>query len=110
MQEKIKQQIEGFISKTKEHKIDWITVNAKAYRFGKTVDNRTFTVTVQEHATTPINYILTVQITNPNEVLLQIQTHQEQDYRELVKALYDGVIEANKGQNIREIDKLLDSI
>ncbi len=110
MQEKIKKQIEGFISRTKEHKIDWITINAKAYRFVKSVEGRNFTVTVQEHATTPVNYILTVQTTNPNEVLLQIQTHQEKEYREIIKALFDGVIEANKGQNLREIDKLLDSL
>ena len=119
---KIIEQINKFIEKSKQRKIPWKFLNQNLVRWVKEdiKTKRTFTITLQTLQSVAsvvgglikndLNYVLTVQATNPNEVILQVNTAGQLELRELLKQLFDEAMSISKGASTEVIDKLLEDL
>lgn len=111
---KLTQQINQFIEKTSQKKIDWKYLNANTVRFTKLIKgNRNYTVTLQMQRTKPNeNYIFTIQTNNPPQVLLQLQTSISNmvAYRSRIKELFEMAMQQSQLDSVEAIDDLLKDI
>ena len=119
---KIIEQINKFIEKSKQRKIPWKFLNQNLVRWVKEdiKTKRTFTITLQTLQSVAsvvgglikndLNYVLTVQATNPKEVILQVNTAGQLELRELLKQLFDEAMSISKGASTEVIDKLLEDL
>ncbi len=114
MDNKITEQIERILQKTKDGKIPWKYSNANVVRWTRQDIDRLFTVTIQTQ-TVPMaigqvrkqNYTLTIQATNPNEIALQINANTMPSYYELLKTLFEEAMKVSQASSSDIIDKLL---
>jgi len=119
--EKIIEQINKLIDRTKENKISWKAVGTNLLRWVKNEEGRMFTVTLQVQQLpvrigipgTPIvnnltsNYFFTIQGTNPNEVILQVNSNLNQEFKEPLESLFTEAMKLSRDSSAEVIDKLL---
>lgn len=111
MADKITEQIQGFIKKTEEKKVDWKLLSPTVVRFSKQIDSNTLIATLQSQGVPPnITYIFTIQGSNPSVVLLQIQTSAMPQYKNDLTKLFELAMGDSKINSSKEIDDLLNSI
>ncbi|MES2023636.1 MAG: hypothetical protein V4439_03050 [Patescibacteria group bacterium] len=118
---KILEQIKKLIEKSKEEKIPWKSANSNLVRWIKQEDDRSFTITLQIQQMAMIinrsippslgqnnnNYVFTIQATNPNEVILQVNTVIDSSYKESLRILFNTAMAVSKNTSVEVIDKLL---
>jgi len=109
---KIKEQIIQFIKKTEEKRIDWKYLNANTVRFIKKIEgNKNYTVTIAIQRTKPNpNFVFTIQSSNPNQVLLQLQTANQPEHRDAINHLFHIAFEQSQSDTIEAIDDLLNNL
>jgi hypothetical protein len=115
MENNINTQIEKLIAKTNDGKISWKTIGQNNFRWTKQDGTRLYTTTLQKQILPPNsiniiskeNYILTIQSTNPNEIILQINTNSDITIAQSLKDLYNCVTLFTRGNSADIIDKLL---
>lgn len=113
---KIIEQIKKLTETTKQKKLPWRFANANLVRWVKQDGDRTFTVTLQTQQVPqapniqrPSNFVLTIQATNPPEVILQVNTATSTDapLRDQLKILFDEAMSMSQETSADIIDKLL---
>ncbi len=111
---KIIQQIQKMIAATEANKIPWKFSNTTNVRWVRQEENRLFTITLQAiplNAFRPenltANYSLTIQATNPNEIILQINTNTESGYLPYLKKLFEAAMNISRQASSDFLDKLL---
>lgn len=109
------EQIKILIEKSNSGDIPWTTVNANVNRWIRVINNRTFTTTIQRQpikrgTTTTNNWILTILGTNPNEVILQINTSNEATFKELLSELYSSSNLASQKNSAEILNKLMNDL
>ncbi|MCX6752312.1 MAG: hypothetical protein NTZ87_02315 [Candidatus Nomurabacteria bacterium] len=120
--EKILEQINQLRKKTSERKITWKFVNPILVRWVREDSGKNFTVTLQTmqmativrpgQPTTSVNknYVLTIQSTNPSEVLLQVNTALYPLLKEPLEQLFNEAMAVSKDTSAEVIDKLLKNL
>lgn len=111
-------QIEKLISKTEEGKIVWKSVSVNNLRWTRQDGNSLFTVTLQKQIPTfnfqnTANrgiYSLTIQSTNPNEIILQVNTSMDATLFNSLDKLYMFALNSSRTNSANIIDKLLDDL
>ncbi|MBK7854859.1 MAG: hypothetical protein IPJ79_08095 [Bacteroidetes bacterium] len=109
---KITAQIQKLLDKTREKKLPWKYANANTVRWVRQDGSRLFTVTLTVQQT-PLginrinNYSLTIQATNPNEIVLQINTTTDETYRVILSELFAEAMNLSREGSSDIIDKLL---
>lgn len=111
---KLIEQIKKLTETTKLKKLPWRFANANLVRWVKQDGDRTFTVTLQMQPTPqtlnvqrPNNFVLTIQATNPPEVILQVNTTTDSTVRENLKVLFDEAMVMSQETSADIIDKLI---
>jgi hypothetical protein len=114
MNTQIQDQINKVIEATDADKIEWRVTNDNVLRWVKIDEGRTFTTTIQKRPsivfsnTSPISrFIFTIQATNPNEILLQINSANNGEYLELLKQMFEKADQSSRKSTVNAVDKLL---
>ncbi len=119
---KIIEQINKITKLTTGNKISWTSPNINLARWIKEDKGRTFTTTIQSMQMGGIvfpgqptvirrnNYVFTIQATNPNEVILQINTTQDPSFLEPLEALLKEAMKISKNTSVDAINKLLENL
>jgi hypothetical protein len=114
---KIIEQLNTLIQKTKERKISWKLIsNQKIARWIKSEKARVFIFTLQ--ALPPFspttsqasNYAITIQIANPDETLLQLNTTTEPLFKTKLEELFKEIILISENRSIETINDFLANI
>jgi hypothetical protein len=111
-------QLQKFLQKTKERKLPWKDAGSNVFRWIKQEGNRLFTTTLQFQQTGVIRtpgavgvakkiYTLTIQATNPNEIVFQVNTARDPYVFDILDQLFQEVTIASKESSADIIDKLL---
>jgi len=108
-------ELNELIEKSNRGDIPWTTMNANANRWISTIDSRTYTTTIQKQPIrqgniTVNNFILTIQATNPNEVILQLNTQIEITFKELLEKLFTSANLASKKNSADVLRKLMSNL
>ncbi len=111
-------QIEKLILKTTEGRIEWKTVGANNLRWVKQDNTRLYTTTLQKQISNPsipnqlsrVVYALTIQSTNPNEIILQINTNIDNSTFEVMERLFIVALDYSRHNSANIIDKLLEDL
>ncbi|BDA80177.1 hypothetical protein LPTSP3_g31070 [Leptospira kobayashii] len=122
MDDELIKQLENLISYTKKNKIPWKFLNEQTFRWTKqeTLKSNQLITTIQyagKQQRATLNdlselfdyYILTIQSTNPSELLLQI-TSNEKIYQEKLNDLFNAARNASKVTTANVLKNLLDNI
>ena len=116
------EQINRIIEKTRQKKIPWRSLNQNLVRWTKEdkASNKTFITTIQMlqsvasviggHIEKDSNYVFTIQSTNPNDVVMQINTTSQPETKESIKQLFSEAMSISKDTSIDIINKLLNNI
>ena len=119
---KILEQINKLKDKTSEKKIPWKFINQNLIRWTREDGGKTFMVSLQmmQMATIVIpgrpmssanrNYVLTIQSTNPSEVLLQTNTAINPSFKEPLEQLFQEALATSNDTSAKVIDKLLENL
>lgn len=118
MENNLTLQIQKLIDKTKEGKISWKLVAPNNVRWLKQNAERLFTTSLQKQGlpsnsfamTNRVILNLTIQATNPNEIVLQINTNDDDYCLGLLIELFDIAQNSSREYSANIIDNLLDDI
>ena len=110
-------QINKLSEKTKEKKIIWEIINKNLSRWAQKDEDRNFITTLQmqplitygSHTPDKI-YFLTIQASNPIEILLQVTSRANKDLKSCLENLYETVMSISEEVKIEKINKLIDGI
>ena len=98
-------QIQKLIDKTVEGKIDWIFISEFEYKWTQQNADRLYVTTLsQTTLSKPIQYMLTIQSINPNQIIMELKNETE------LNALFYTVSNFSKDNAANIIDTLLESV
>ena len=113
MSQGLKNQLQSFIKKTEEGKVPWKFINQNAIQWVKQEGNRVYTTTIQVQPNQRINnsvqnnYILSIHVSNPNEVVLQLNGMTDTIVLHDLMTLFEKANLHSKSAQSEIIDKLL---
>ncbi len=119
---KIIEQIKKLTQKSKDKKIDWSFVNSNLIRFIKREGLRIFTITLQTQrlariintanrdVLSNINYIITIQATNPIEIILQANSATDPLLKDSLSELFTEATNSSTDKTVDVISKLIDNL
>ncbi len=110
-------QINKLSEKTKERKIVWEIINKNLSRWVQKDEDRNFITTLQmqplitygSHIPDKI-YFLTIQASNPIEILLQVTSKSNGEIKPCLENLYDIVMSISEEAKIEKINNLIEGI
>jgi hypothetical protein len=115
--ENIIKQINKLTEKTKERKLDWKVVNENFFRWVQQSGLKVFNTSLQRQIlvsgnppTKDLHYFLTIQTTDPNEVLLRATSIDDIAFKEPLKNLYDAVLKISEDMKMERLDELIEGI
>jgi len=112
-------QIDKLTQKTKDKKVAWTITSDQLARWIQSEGDKTFVTTLQMQIrpnysqNRPVAskaYYLTIQSTNPNEILLQINSRNDDDIKNSLAKLYHSVMQISEEEKIKKINKLISGI
>jgi hypothetical protein len=116
---KIVEQINKLTEKTAEKKIIWTSIGQNLFRwvqFNGKDRTKIFTATIQMQSRPSISglqnasYFLTIQMTNPNTILLQVNTITEPDFKDCLGKLYSKISDVSKDLTAETLNNLIDNL
>jgi len=118
---KLIEQINKFIERTHDAKIQWKFINNNLLRWTKNDEGKNFIVTLQLLPMATIirlgqpnvgnnNYVITIQSVNPPEVVLQVNTANEPELKESLEKLFNEAIAVSKNSSVEILNKLLENL
>lgn len=112
-------QLDKIVKLSEEGRISWRPLNPQAYRWIKPVPNNNQMITTIQFAGRQMlpplpgkppeqmdMYVLTMQLTNPPEVVFQINA-QDVEYRDILSKIYEAARAASTKGTAKMLDDLL---